>query len=249
MKNPMAFAVKTFVLGHAISKSLTHPYEAVSIDGVWGLRDKERSNPRKYRKEEWVGWDIEPSKLVRIATENTRGWHFLGAMIPNSEDPDAVRDAYKELGYRLLSTEPLFVHDLKRIPNKSSPAKISRMKSLEQSLAYAKEARIKPLPNSVLQSDSTWRHYLATLDEQIVGWVSSIQTSTGATWCANFFVREAYRRQGIGSALLAQMLRDDRRQGVSHSILLSSHTGAHVYPKLGYQQIGTLLILAPKKRA
>jgi hypothetical protein len=48
--------------------------------------------------------------------------------------------------------------------------------------------------------------------------------------------------------MLARMLRDDRSHGVKSSVLLSSHTGALLYPSVGYEQLGTLLIFAPTKR-
>jgi len=68
-----------------------------------------------------------------------------------------------------------------------------------------------------------------------------------STWCSNMYVRPACRRRGIGRALLAQMLRDDRARGAAKSVLLASHTGALVYPRVGYEQIGVLLIFAPRR--
>jgi predicted acetyltransferase len=61
------------------------------------------------------------------------------------------------------------------------------------------------------------------------------------------YVAPAHRRHGIGGALLVKMLRDDRRLGFQQSVLLSSHTGALLYPRLGYRQIGLLYIFAPKR--
>lgn len=241
-------AIETFVRGHATTKSLTHPYEVLRFGKVWAMRDAQRKNPKNYRKEEWIGAIVEPSELIRVATQQTRGWHFLGKIVSQTEDFKSIRDQFKALGYRLLSTEPMFVHSLERIPTKKSPAKVVRMMNESQSLEYAKEARIRPLPRSVLSKNSPWRHYLAIVDSQVVGWVSSIHTPTGSTWCSNLVVREAFRRQGIGSALLSNMLRDDRKYSAHAAVLLSSHTGALIYPRLGFQQTGTLLILAPQKQ-
>jgi len=41
--------------------------------------------------------------------------------------------------------------------------------------------------------------------------------------------------EGIGSSLLETILRDDCKQGVHRSVLLASHAGALIYPKLGYE--------------
>lgn len=67
------------------------------------------------------------------------------------------------------------------------------------------------------------------------------------TWCSNMYVLESHRRRGIGRALLAQMLRDDRRHGAVASVLLASHAGARLYPVVGYEQIGELLAYSPRR--
>lgn len=47
--------------------------------------------------------------------------------------------------------------------------------------------------------------------------------------------------------LLNQMLQDDAAYGARQAVLLASHTGAKLYPVVGYEQIGTLLLYAPEK--
>jgi predicted N-acetyltransferase YhbS len=56
-----------------------------------------------------------------------------------------------------------------------------------------------------------------------------------------------HRRQGVGAALLEKMLRDVRKEGARAAVLLASHTGALLYPQLGFQRIGQLYIYAPPK--
>jgi predicted acetyltransferase len=60
-------------------------------------------------------------------------------------------------------------------------------------------------------------------------------------------VDPAHRRRGIGRALLARMLQDDRALGSRCSVLTASHTGALLYPRLGYERIGTLFMFAPRR--
>ena len=68
------------------------------------------------------------------------------------------------------------------------------------------------------------------------------------SWCSNMYVKADYRRRGIGRALMAKMLRDDRKYGSQLAVLTASHTGALLYPRVGYREIGTLLVYTPKKR-
>jgi hypothetical protein len=44
------------------------------------------------------------------------------------------------------------------------------------------------------------------------------------------------------------MLRDDRDAGATVNVLLSSHTGALLYPVVGYERIATLLFFTPRKQ-
>lgn len=250
--------IETFIRGHATIKSRTHPYLVESFDGLWVMRDAPRkSAAADYRKEEWVVYGVPAGQVERVIRRESKGWYFIGAFVDAEQCVETIRDDYKLLGYRLLSSEFLFVHNMQRVPQKKSPAIIGRMKSKAQLLYYAQAARMRPMSEAVLDTSSDWWHYLATvaqhLDDdqsasQIVGWVSSIKTATDSHWVSNLVVKESFRRKGIGSALLAQMLRDDRKREAKSSVLLASHTGALVYPGLGYQRIGTLLIFAPKQK-
>jgi hypothetical protein len=44
------------------------------------------------------------------------------------------------------------------------------------------------------------------------------------------------------------MLRDDREHGADRAVLTASHTGALLYPLVGYRQIATLYLYTPRKR-
>jgi hypothetical protein len=46
---------------------------------------------------------------------------------------------------------------------------------------------------------------------------------------------------------MTAMLDDDANYGVTCSVLLASLTGAMLYPHLGYQQRGLLLLFYPRK--
>jgi GNAT superfamily N-acetyltransferase len=239
-------AIQTFVEGHCFGKSRTHPYEHGLIDGVWFMRDAARKNSRNYRKEEWIALDKPPAEVHRLAKNKTRGRYFVCALLRNGEESESLRAEYKSLGYRLLATEPMFVHPLKRIPKMASPAEIAHVTEAPLAAKLAKAAGAKPINSAYLAPDSPFRQYAAILDDQVVGWVASIRTSIDS-WCWNMYVLDAHRRKGIGGALLEKMLRDLKKLKFSASVLLSSHTGALLYPKVGYEQIGMLYMFAPKR--
>jgi GNAT superfamily N-acetyltransferase len=244
----LQFAIDTFVRGFCATKSRTHPYDWSQIDGIWVMRDAPRRNARDYRKEEWVAYGVEPADVDRTARQHTRGRYFICAVHGANESDQPLRTSYKQLGYRLLVTEPFFVHALKRIPRTPAAVALKQVRTRPLAEQFGKATRTRPIPPEHLGDDAPFRQYVALDDGKIVGWVRSVAAGDDARWVSDMYVRPSHRRRGIGTALLGKMLRHDRRLGAQRSVLLSSHTGALVYPRVGYEQVGGLLIFAPRKK-
>ena len=241
-------AIETFVRGFCHGKSTTHPYEGTRKGRVWVMRDAPRKNPRLYRKEEWVAYGVDPTEVDAVARANNRGRFFVCPVFALGDDEAPLLAAYKQLGYRLLAREGMFTHNLARISRASCAMELHRVDTHELAARFGKATRSKPMRACDLEPEAAVRQYIACDGDALVGWVRS--TAVGAaTWCSNMFVQPAYRRQGIGRALVARMLRDDRAHGATASVLLASKAGALLYPQVGYDQIATLLILAPLRAA
>lgn len=241
------FAIEVFVRGHSVGKSRTFPYEASRVGPLWVMRDAPRKNPRDYRKEEWIAHDVEPREVDAIARRQTRGRFFVCVIVGVGEPDEPIRSAYKALDYRLLATEGFFVQRLKRIPKSPFPVAIERVQTRELAARLGTATRTRPMVDRLLEDDAPYRQYVALDGEDIVGRVRSVDAA-GATWCADMHVNVSHRRRGIGQALLCRMLRDDRARGSKCSVLTASHTGALLYPRAGYERIGTLLLFAPRRR-
>ncbi len=123
---------------------------------------------------------------------------------------------------------------------------IERVRTPELAARLGKATRTRPIADGLLGDDAPFRQYVALDGEKIVGRVRSVD-AVGATWCADMHVNTSHRRRGIGQALLSRMLRDDRARCSKCSVLTASHTGALLYPRVGYERIGTLFVFAPRK--
>ena len=187
-----------------------------------------------------------PKKSIGLR-EGRRAGGILFARWPGRENRTSrSRSAYKSLGYRLLATEGFFVQRLKRIPKASSPVLIERVRTPAMAARLGKATRTRPVLDSLLGDDAPFRQYVALDRDEIVGRVRSVD-AVGATWCADMHVTASHRRRGIGQALLCRMLRDDRANRSKCSVLTASHTGALLYPRVGYERIGTLFMFVPKR--
>ena len=239
-------ALEVFVHGFAFTRSFTYPYLAEPVGPVWVMRDAPRTRD-KYRSEEWVAYNVAPGEIDQIARAHTRGRFSICAICGLDQPQDALRAEFKTLGYRLGRTEPLMIHSLVQIPHFETAAVIERVMTptLAEQLAQAAGSR-QILPEH-FAPDAQLRQYVALIDDELVGWVRSIVVGD-ATWCSNMFVRPEFRRRGIARAMLARMLHDDRLYGAQTAVLLASHTGAKLYPVVGYVQIGTLLLWTSRAR-
>jgi GNAT superfamily N-acetyltransferase len=240
------FSIEVFVRGHSAGKSRTFPYEVARIGPLWVMRDAPRRNPRDYRKEEWIAHGVDAREVDSIARQHTRGRFFVCVMIGEGEPDEPIRTAYKALGYRLLATEGFFVHRLKRIPTSPPPVTIERVQTAELVARLGKVTRTRPISTDLLCDDAPFRQYVALDGVNIVGRVRSVD-AVGATWCADMYVSPSHRRRGMGQALLSRMMRDDRARGSRSSVLTASHTGALLYPRVGYERIGTLFMFVPRR--
>jgi GNAT superfamily N-acetyltransferase len=163
------------------------------------------------------------------------------------EDDGPMRAAYRALEYRLETTEALMVHPLLQIPRTPEILPVNRVVTQERADQLAKIARKRLALPEHFGADSPLRLYVALDGETPVGWLRSI-TVGNCAWVSNVYVEAKYRRQGIGRSMLTTMLRDDRAHNIGQSVLLASHTGALLYPRVGYQQIGELFVYTPRKR-
>lgn len=247
-------AIEALVRGYCFTRSATHPFAADRIEGVWVMRDAPRRHHRDYRVEEWVSHDLPPADVDRIVRAHTRGRFGVGAIRSVDQPAEPLRLEFKRLGYRLITTEPLFVHRLTRIPREDAPVPIEQVLHRELADRFGREWRHRPLSDTLLRPESGLRQYVAWDDgltgaprASIVGVVRSVAVGS-AHWVGNMYVVRAHRRRGIGRALLLRMLRDNRAAGSTLSVLLSSHIGAMLYPVVGYEQIGELLLFKPGRR-
>jgi GNAT superfamily N-acetyltransferase len=235
-------AIEGFIYGLCFVRSFTHPFLPERVGRLWVARD----GPRKrgdYRNEEWAAFGVEPRDVDRIIRGASRGRFAICEIHPVGKPDEAIRSEYKSLGYRLIVTEPLMLHRLKRIP-KFDPAtkvRIERVKTRDLADRLNKVARHRQILPQHLEDDRPLRQYVTVSDGKIVGWVRSVEAGA-ARWCSNMYVMPAYRRRGIARAMLSRMLADDRKHGAREAVLTASHTGAMLYPVLGYEHLATLYV-------
>jgi GNAT superfamily N-acetyltransferase len=239
-------AIEVFVRALSFTRSFIYPYQAERVGPLWVVRDGPRKQASDYRREEWIAHRIDAVEVDRIARKETRGRFCICAMRTNDEPDGPIRDAYRAIGYRLGSTESLMVHCLKRIPRLPEPFPVERVRTQDVADRLSNAARHRQVHAAHFGPDSPLRQYVALDNGKPIGWARSVVVGD-STWVSSMYVHPKYRRRGIGKSILGRMLRDDRAYGAMRSVLLASHAGAMLYPHVGYELIGELLLYTPKK--
>jgi len=232
--------------GVAFARSYTHPYEVHRVGQLWVMRDAPRDRAADYRREEWIVYGAEPEKADELIRRQTRGRFCICAIRAMDQPDEPLRVAYKAAGYRLGSTEAIIMHRLRRLPNFPEPYPIQRVATAEMAERLNKAAGRRHIRVEDLARGTKIRSYAALDDGRVVGWASSISVSD-YSWVQSMYVAPAYRRRGIGKAILAQLLRDAKAHGAKASYLTASRAGAMLYPHVGFETIGQLLLYTPRK--
>jgi len=243
----MPRAIDLFGRGVAFTRSFTHPCRWDRVDGLRVLRDAPRLKG-DYRNEEWAAHGVAPAVVDRTARKHARGLFSVCAFRTMREPAAPIQDGYRALGYRFITTEPMMERPLRSIPLHRPPPGVTTERVTTAALAdrLATAARSRQMLPEHLNPGAALRQYVAISRRRLVGWVGSLSIGCVA-WCRNMYVEAAFRRRGIGRALISRMLRDDRAAGCRTAFLVASHAGAKLYESVGYAQIGELLLFVPKR--
>ncbi len=80
----------------------------------------------------------------------------------------------------------------------------------------------------------------AVMDEKMVGFIAGeVRNPQDLAWIATFGVLPAFRRQGIGSALLEACEKELNVERVRLSVRVGNKTAIRLYSSFGYQRVGT----------
>ena len=179
-------AIEVFARGFCFTRSFTHPCLAERVGEIWAVRDAPRKRG-EYRREEWIAYGVTPEEIDETACKHTRGRFAVCAIHGVNESDQPLREGFKALNYRLGGTEPIMVHELKRIPRFDSSVEILRVTTVDLAERVNKAARSRQILPEHLAKDSPLRQYVALVDDKPVGWVRSIDVEQ-ATWCSDMYV-------------------------------------------------------------
>jgi hypothetical protein len=241
-------ASDVFCDSFAAIRSITFPFEYMRIGPLRVLRDVTR-RARGARAEEIIACGCTPEQALRAINRYKPPRHFVCAITPADEAPDA-KLTYKAGGYRAMGSEKIMARGRApiSIEQPSIRAELRRVVTSEDAEMVFKAARRRQIREEDLNSENPLiRLYGAFHRKRAVGWVRAIAVHPKYPYVSNMYVVSHLRRKGIGRALLAMQLEDDQRLGAEASVLVASTSGALLYDTLGYKTLGVLQLFSPRK--
>lgn len=245
--------IDTFTRGFSKARSVTWPYVVSRVGPLWRCHDAPGRSADKERGREYVALDTEPIVVDRhVQRQETGPRGYVVCVAHRGVGKDAeLHAAYTAMGYRYARQEPFFVRDLTRGRaglRGSGGAPVRRVQTPDAARRVAEAAGRRQIDEAWLADAAQPVRLFAAWDgDRAVGWVTSVATAPGWAWVANLYVERAMRGRGIGGSLMRALLRDDARRGVERSVLTASTVGAMLYPKVGYQRVGSLMLFYPPK--
>jgi GNAT superfamily N-acetyltransferase len=239
-------AVEVFARAVAFTRCFTYPSVAERVGPLWVIRDEPRKRAAEYRREEWTATTEDPAMVDQAARTGTRGRFCLCVIVPNENEDEPLKAAYKSLGYRFHCSEAFMQHRLAKIASVPVPYEIKRINTPELAESIAKGAGRRQILPEHLSTEKPLRLYGAFDGDKPVGWLRSIAAG-GSNWVSNVYTQPAYRRQGVGTSLLTKMLREDKKFGARRSVLTATKAGAMLYERVGFEHLGRLLMFTPRR--
>lgn len=237
---PLEDAVQIFVTAFSIGKSRSHPYAVEKSGPLWVMRDGPgKKGPQ--RKIEVVACNQIPETVVAQIAKAKLGWHFVCDIFADNDSAPARKATYKSLGYRALSTERFYAHQMHRIPKFECfpPARLVSNQQEFDSIPQRSQ-------HSRKLAEGT-RQFCIWDELHAYGWVYSRPIESSA-WVGDLYVDAQYRGGGFGKAIMSKLLQTEKGLGTKSVVLLASKLGSIIYPSLGFEEIGLAQIFCPVRR-
>jgi hypothetical protein len=228
-------AIDVFVESFSFVHNLTQPCEVIHSGSLRIIKDMPEQG--KVLREEIVApLDVAPGEVVaRVSTYQPAAEHMLDVFQRPGESLDPLSAAYGQHGYHHSGYEPLMAIELPAVFTPGQPHIVHRVRTQAQANLVTKNARQKLIkPEHLHEPSPPVRLYYIEEAGKVIAWGRSTQQRQSVACVAGMSTNKAYRRRGLASAILSQILVDDAAQGASYSVLMASRMGFALYRKCGY---------------
>jgi ribosomal protein S18 acetylase RimI-like enzyme len=200
---------------------------------------------------EFLALDTDPKTVVeavRMYPHEPGTQHVLDVFHPSAADAD-LKARYLALGYEPMRTGSILGLDLEHIsgPNRQTvnPVKALRQAELaNQSLAEEGE---------YISPKTLRKEYIHTLiveaEDRAAGWAQLVTIVPDVGYLNQLYVLMAFRRQGLGTALLQRAQMEAALQVKKYLVLVASEAALGLVRRLNYRPLAYFTAFRPREEA
>jgi GNAT superfamily N-acetyltransferase len=230
-----------FIAGWLYSRQMERDIMIVSkSEAVLHLRFSAPPLMRQ-RPDEYMIFQASRDDIKRIIREADVDRPHLLTVFTN--DPQATLDTYAQYHYLLFAREYLMAVALE--PKRFSTAGdvVVRRVSSEAERQWFNRAREREVIPPHALGDPRLSYYYVRHGDLLICEGRCILTPDKIAVVDSIYTAEAYRRRGLGAALMRTMLNDAAQRGAQYSALAASDDGRQLYLTLGYTVLADMLSL------
>ncbi len=235
-------AMNAFIAGWTYSRALERK---VTVSDFHGLKQVQFGDTPvlQSRPQEFLILDVPPDEVIRLLRPAV-------AQVPHrlsvfTDQPEDTLAAYAGYAYHLFMQQYLMAIDL--TTTKLAPVEgiaVERVTSEEARRWFNYMRQREVIPPSVL-NDARMSCYYIRFGDDLACEGRCIFTPDNIAVIDMIYTSDAYRRRGLGGALMLKMLLDAAEYGAAYSALVASEDGRKLYLTLDYQVLADLLVLEP----
>jgi GNAT superfamily N-acetyltransferase len=195
--------------------------------------------------DEFFAFRLEPDEVVKLIQARYPNLpHWLTVLDSASAESQA---AYEAHGYALRALEYLMVRSLNKppftngAPTTTNHVLVRRVETAGEA-DWFNAAKGSETVSEAKLLDPSINFYYIEIGEYIVARGRAILVDGRFVVIDDVFTHPDYRRRGLATALMVQMLTDALQAGARQSVLAASQAGRQLYQKLGYQDVAPLLV-------
>jgi GNAT superfamily N-acetyltransferase len=232
-------AMAAFVAGWVYTRRMER---TIAVDDFHGMARLSFSGAPELRQrfDELMILDRAADEVVGLARSAFAGIHHLLTVFTNAPEETVI--AYGKQDYHLNSREYLMAIDLGEAEIAAPDyLAVGQVASEEERLWFNAAHGREVIPLHALV-DERLGYYYVRFGDDLACEGRCAMTDNHIALIDSVYTAEAYRRRGLGSALMAAILADAVSKGAGYSVLAASEDGRKLYLTLGYEVLADLLV-------
>jgi GNAT superfamily N-acetyltransferase len=235
-------AMEAFVAGWVYTRRMERTITVGDFHGMPHLRFSGAPTMRK-RPDEFMVLNKSADEVIRLVRGAFAEVPHLLMAFTNAPEETVI--AYGRQNYHLNSREYLMAIDLASA-GFSAPdyLAVGRVASEEERVWFNTPHGREVIPPRALGDERLGYYYVRFCDVLACEGRCAITDANDANIALidSVYTAEAYRRRGLGSALMTAILANAAGRGAGYSVLVASEDGQKLYLTLGYEVLADMLV-------